>query len=106
VLGVLRGAKDFSSETAEAVATTAGSVVKATADVGGDIGVTAKAAVEGAINGAKEIGVSTADAASAAATGALRAAGEISTAAVEQVQNAVTGVIGGVKVVVQAPFTK
>jgi hypothetical protein len=101
---VLRGTKDLGQASVETIGASAGSVVKTAAQVGGDVAVAAKGAVEGAIIGAREIGVDAAEAASAAATGALAAAGDISTAATEQVRRAVTGVISGVKVVVKEPF--
>jgi hypothetical protein len=47
-------------------------LVKSTADVGGDVGVVARNAVEGAIAGVKSVGLGAEEAASAAATGALK----------------------------------
>jgi hypothetical protein len=86
------------------VGTTAGVLVKRTAEVGGNIGEAAKGAIEGAIEGARDIGIDAEEAASAAATGALRAAGEVGTTAVDQVQKVATGTVRGVKIVVKEPF--
>ena len=80
--------------------------VKGAADVGGDVAVAARNAVEGTVDGAKRIGVKAEDAASAAASGAIEGAGEISESAVKAVTEAVSGTISGVKVVVKAPFNK
>ena len=61
---------------------------------------------KGRIEGAESISVKAEDAASAAATGAVGAATDISEAAGRTVRDAVTGTIGGVNVVVKAPFKK
>ncbi len=73
-------------------------------EVGGDVGKSAKGAVEGAIVAARDIGVSAEDAASAAGTGALRAAGEVGLSAIDQVQGVLRKSISGVKVVLREPF--
>jgi hypothetical protein len=106
LLGVVRGVRDLGTASIDMIGTTAGSLVSETAKVGGNLGITAKGAVEGAIAGAKEIGVDTAAAASAAANGALKAAGSVGTTAVDEIKRTLTGTIAGVKVVLKEPFTQ
>jgi len=86
------------------VSASAAALVKGTAEVGGDVGATAKSAVAGAIEAARDIGMTAEQAASAAATGALKGAGEVSSTAVDQVRDIVTKTISGVKVVITEPF--
>jgi hypothetical protein len=102
----LQGTRAGGKEALETISATSSNIVKATAEVAGDVGKAAKGAVQGAIAGAKEISVDAAAAASAAATGAVKAAGEISSEAASQARKAVTGTISGVKVVLKEPFKK
>jgi len=96
---VLRATKEAGRGALDAVTTTAGVVVKSTAEFGGDLKLAAEGIVEGAIAGAKDLRLNVGEAASAAANSALKAASEISTTAREQVHGAVAGTIAGVKVV-------
>jgi hypothetical protein len=100
---VLKGTKEVGVGATEALSVSASTVVKATAEVGGDVAAGARAVVEAAIAGAKGVGLSAEDAATAAATGALKGAGEISSTAADQVRKVITGTISGVKVVVKEP---
>ena len=83
---------------------TSAALVKGAAEVGGDVGRTARSAVEGAIRGARDVGMTAELAASAAASGAMIGAGEISEAALDQVRGVVTKTISGIKVVITEPF--
>ena len=66
----------------------------------------ARSAVEGAIDAAKSTTVKAEDAASAAASGAIEAADSVGDAAGRTVRDAVSGTIGGIAVVVKAPFNQ
>jgi hypothetical protein len=88
----------------EAVSATAAALVKGAADVGDDVGRTARNAVEGAIKGARDVGITSEQAASAAASGAMTGAGEINSAALDQVRDVVTRTISGIRVVITEPL--
>jgi len=57
ILGVIRGTKEVGVGATDAIGASASAVVKATAEVGGDVAKAARSAVEGAIAGAKELGI-------------------------------------------------
>ena len=104
MVGVMRGARDVTDQTADTIGAGASTAVRTVAEVGGDVGAAARATVEGAIQGALEMGTDTARAASVAAGGAVRAAGSLGQTVLDEVQQAVTGMIMGVKVVLKEPF--
>lgn len=97
MIGVLRGTQETGSQAFETIGATAGSVIKQTFEVGGDLAKAARGAVDGAIAGAKELSLDATEAASAAANGALKAAGDIGSGAAKEVRDALTGTIAGVK---------
>ena len=88
----------------ETVTGTSAALVKGAAELGGDVGRTARSAVEGAIRGSQDVGMTAELAASAAAAGAMVGAGEISETALDQVRSVVTKTISGIKVVITEPF--
>ena len=104
VIGVLRASKHTGAEAIDTVSDTAYALIHGTFEVGGELGHAAAGAVEGAISVANEAGVSAEAAASAAAHGALQAADKLGSAALDTVCQAMKETIGGVKVVLRAPF--
>lgn len=75
--GSIIGAKDIGVTSAEATGQAASTIIKTTSQVGGDLGATAVAAVEGSIHAAQEIGEDSGELAKHAVLGTLRAADEI-----------------------------
>ena len=90
-------ATDHHSDAVE----TARSIVKATSEVGGDVGTIARETVDESIAAAKDLGLDAGDAAKAATTGALRGAEEIGETAVHTITETLSTVIHGVRVVIR-----
>ncbi len=78
--------------------------IEGTSELGGDVGSVARNAVEQSIGSAKSIGLRAEDAASAAANRAVSAAGSFGQATTTAATESVGGVVGGVSVVLRAPF--
>jgi hypothetical protein len=81
-------------------------IIRQTADMGGDLAAATKGIVLGAIASAKNIGVDSAKAAATAAQGAFEGASEAGSVTVERVLAALKEPIGGSKVALPEPLAK
>jgi hypothetical protein len=82
---------------------TAGIVINAVVESGGDLQSAATGLIRGAILGAKEIGINLLDAAAAAAAGALNAVGDVRSTAYQAILAAITQPIDGITVAPKVP---
>lgn len=98
-IGVVRGDKLVGRAAFEAIAFTAGAIVRHTTELLGDVETAAEGAVRGAIEGAQSIGLNPEEAASAAAEGAIAAANVMSVEIGLKIQKATVKTFDGVKVI-------
>jgi hypothetical protein len=80
--------------------------VKGAAEIGADVGLVARRAVDGVIEATKEIGGNVEEVAKVAVGGAIDAAGTIGNTAVRTVKDMLVGVVEGVKDVLSAALPK
>ncbi len=103
VLGVLRGTEARGEAALQILSMTARTIVRHTADRGGNLGAVAKGLVLGAIAGSKAMGVDVARAGAAAAQGAYEGAVGAGPVTVERVLGALKEPIGGIRLSLPEP---
>ncbi len=106
MLGAMKGASRVGLTDMETVSTCAEEITRSTVRLGGDPGISARGAVEGAIAAAESIGVSSEQAAFAAGTGVIRAAREIGPHAVNRVTRELSRAIPGLGAGFAMPGTR